>query len=73
MKPETREAAPDEPLVKCWFHAWGKWKDVSNGNLNSAETKGVIGKLIIQERRCQKCNRAQLAIARAILSDHPGT
>lgn len=49
-----------------WRHRWGKWTVKSEG-----ETKNdgrVIGKVVIQQRQCQRCDQIELRTAEARIS-----
>jgi len=59
---ETNEASPAtngsdlERLVRCrWYrsHKWSKWGDIATAENKSGHP------VVIQERRCQCCNKAQ--------------
>lgn len=39
-------------------HLWGRWEDKETGAKTIGER--VVGKLIVQERRCQRCNQVQM-------------
>lgn len=41
------------------WHKWGKWKDVDAGDI-LREDNSIKGKYIVQERRCEICNKVQL-------------
>jgi hypothetical protein len=46
----------------CW-HKWGKWVDTNSGEIKNANHL-VIGKLIEQEKRCEKCGMVKLRTAK---------
>ena len=52
-----------------FFHRWGCWEDKESGfkTQGSGAEQKHIGKVIIQERRCQRCNMVQLRMAEASL------
>lgn len=41
------------------FHRWSRWVDVCSGNV-VGETETPVGKFLRQERRCARCNKAEL-------------
>lgn len=43
-----------------WKHQWSKWKVVQENDLISVQSKGTVGRIIIQERICEKCNKKEL-------------
>lgn len=49
----------------CW-HKWSKWIDVKSGYVRNNPAYGgeISWQLIVQERRCEKCNKVKLRIAR---------
>lgn len=53
-----------------WRHDWTKWEDKTDGvkTYDDNGTKRVIGKIIVQERRCQRCNEARLRIEEVTIS-----
>ncbi len=44
----------------CFIHKWTKWKDRNKGRLIRQKDDSVVGNIIVQERRCKKCNKVQL-------------
>lgn len=43
------------------FHKWTKWVDVARGKIREAGTKDeIIGAFIRQERKCERCGKAQI-------------
>ena len=54
----------DEQDAACWWlHRWGKWVELSRGQLSQVDddgTKRVIGFWVRQERRCARCGRIQI-------------
>lgn len=54
----------DIPLMNCIpFHCWSKWSDKTVGT----EMQGAVDTnlpVIVQERRCIRCNAVQLRTAR---------
>jgi hypothetical protein len=69
--------------LSCGFwrlgHRWGKWMDVETMTIAVArEVNGVerpdlpnkvIGKALIQERRCERCNKLQRYMVQTTIMD----
>jgi len=49
-----------------WRHRWTKWSDKADGN--KTQSGRVLGKVIIQERRCERCNMVELRAAEATIN-----
>ena len=51
-------------MVKCWIHEWGKWEDVNVTDIDvtplvSPIITRVHRQVILQQRRCSRCNKAK--------------
>lgn len=52
-------------LFHCWLlHKWPKWKDTNNWEITRSKDGAVVGHLIVQERRCEVCNKVERRVAR---------
>lgn len=50
-----------------WRHRWGKWTDKTEGQ--KTRDGRVIGKIIVQERRCEVCNQVALRTEEAVINE----
>lgn len=53
-----------------WRHQWTKWSDRDTGTKVTNEEgpkKCIVGIVVFQERRCEKCNQLQLRLVQATL------
>lgn len=51
-----------------WFWnrcVWSKWKDIRAGSLTNHV--GSVGRYVDQERRCERCGKVQLRVAKCSL------
>lgn len=49
----------DTTKSECgWFHEWSRWEDKQRYNIKLVEK--ITGQVIVQERRCLKCNKVKL-------------
>lgn len=59
-------------MNSCWlFHDWPKWTDRNEGAISVREDDGskrIVGDVITQERRCNRCNMVVLRMSRASLN-----
>ena len=47
----------------CLFHKWTKWKDIKEGDLLHSEYSYILGRVIVQEKRCIKCNKVERRVS----------
>lgn len=63
-------ASGTDPIVtrdfSCWpwAHQWQRWIDIDHGKVVTYDDK-VKGQFITQERRCNRCEKVQLRIAKS--------
>lgn len=51
---------PETVVSRCrWFHRWGKWIDWQSGKRFYGSESQYGWPVLIQERRCGRCNAAQ--------------
>ena len=52
-----------------WRHRWSRWEDKQTLNLRRMEqpAEAIIGRSILQERRCERCNMVELRMEEATI------
>ena len=62
--------ASSSPVItkefSCWpfCHQWQRWIDISTGKIADCYSDKIIGEFIVQERRCNRCEKVQLRVAK---------
>ena len=60
-KPKENIPPKKTTSPKCrFFHDWGEWEVITEGNLLRSSNDDVIGYTINQKRACNKCKYIQL-------------
>ena len=58
-----------DPRTCFWRHRWSRWEDKQTLVLHGPglPAEAIIGRSILQERRCERCNMVELRMEEASL------
>lgn len=56
-------------LCNIGWHAWGLWRKTDEGNIINSHSKGIVGKAIMQERQCKRCNKIEVDAQQTTIYD----
>jgi hypothetical protein len=50
-----------------WWHLWGRWAVSYEVAIKRTQDGGCVGKLVVQERECEKCGYRQIDKQRVLI------